>query len=190
MNEYILLNGPRNLFRPHFVHPRPAEELEQKKFAFYNETILRMVSDEVAEFFSAAKLTPGKMLVFYQKAGYTNQTVHIDSDGSKFTYSMNWVYGGGLSIFKWYRPVVEKNASSLNSNDALQINYVSFAPDEVRLLNSSTDTGPIIINTQVPHKGESLEVFDRWSYSIRFYENFDSMDALREYLKDFVIDAR
>lgn len=191
MNDnFLLLDLPNTPFR---------SDVDIKSFYKSNETVreyidvhnnvtefLKLTNSSVKQFLLECKLYAAQVLVLYQTPGYDHQLPHIDTDGSAFTFSMNWVFCDGECTYNWYVPTDITKPFNITKN-GVGLPYVKFSYDELRLVESTQHKGPLILNTQRIHNARAHDPsVPRLAVSFRFANRFSGMQELSTRISKFV----
>lgn len=188
-SNYLLLDLPSTPFKPEidinqfFKFDFDTQEhidVENNITSFFT-----LVNQQVKTFLSETKLYPVQVLVIRQKPGYDEQKPHIDTNGSTFTFSLNWVFCSGDCTYNWYERL-ENSPLETTKND-VGLPYVKFSYDELRLVESTHHKGPLILNTQKIHNARALDPsVPRLAISFRFVNRLSGMEELSTRISKFV----
>ncbi len=110
----------------------------------------KYIRPELVELLDQAGLHIRFAELFYTPADLAT-LIHIDGDPDEYTVSnnmakLNYVGNGSGSMMHWYKPVVNKHYEPTGKNK-----FISFEPNEVKLIKSVALSGYNIIQTGIPH---------------------------------------
>jgi len=108
----------------------------------------RYINPELFSWYKSLGIKINIVEIFYRPA-YNSGDIHVDRGiGDKI--KMNWVYGqDDNSMMNWYDHVVTDVAET--STTVVNTPYITFPPDQCRLLHSQLVKSPSICQTGVAH---------------------------------------
>lgn len=155
---------------------------ELERITVFNNAVdfLKLMNDETRLTLTSAGLFLSHSLIFHHSPKFVEQPPHIDASGKAFTFSLNWVFCDGECTYNWFVP--KEGTQPFTGQNGVGLNYVKFSRGDVLLVESTTEKGPLVMNTQAIHSGENHSNSQRMSVCLRFNNRFRSMKELKEFM--------
>lgn len=183
MKTYHLLNF-KNIIRKDFAFPDPKPYCINGRLVYNNQTDVdasEILNKEFLDIAESLDLNLRRVIIFcYNNRRMADIAPHIDGH-MILNPAINIVVTRGIHNVEWYRLKDNCTGKSIQTNFGEDV--VIFDRNDLDLLDDTTDNGPYLFNTSVPHKATMVSGVEEWTVSIRF--NLDEKETWERFIEKF-----
>ena len=147
------------------------------------------LNDRTLAWFQENNIKPHSCMFFSYLPGASG-IIHSDGynamDLDNRPFSAVNFYSGGAGVLQWFR--VKENAKLLYGNtDVATSAYIKYSISDVESAEVYSGTGPILVDTDTPHRGVNFSTQMRYSITLRWRPTLSfnkSLEKFSKYLTD------
>lgn len=173
-DTHIPLNFNFTLIKPDYCFDGPKPFFVNNRLVYNNQYDAipeEILTQEFLNVFQNVKIQIRRVIIFsYNEHRKANIFPHTDGH-MNFNPALNLVISNGEHLVNWYKLKQDRKGKIVQTNFGEDV--VIFNENDLDIIESTTDKGPYLFNTSIPHKGVMIKGYEEWTVSIRFHISKD-----------------